>query len=53
MDEHETCSYRTVQMKDVPRAKAVKNIDGLVQVVKHHKTDEIVGVHMVGPRPPI
>ena len=50
MDEHGTCSCRTVQMADVPRAKAVRNTDGLVQVVKHHETDEIVGVHMVGPR---
>ncbi|ELZ33160.1 mercury(II) reductase [Halorubrum tebenquichense] len=50
MDEHGTCACRTVQMEDVPRAKAVKNTDGLVQVVKHHETDEIVGVHMVGPR---
>ena len=50
MDEHGTCSCRTVQMADVPRAKAVENTDGLVQVVKHHETDEIVGVHMVGPR---
>ncbi|UPV76970.1 mercury(II) reductase (plasmid) [Halorussus limi] len=50
MTEHGTCSCRTIQMADVPRAKAVKNIDGLVQVVKHHETDEIVGVHMVGPR---
>jgi mercuric reductase len=50
MDEHGTCSCRTVQMEDVPRAKAVENTDGLVQVVKHHETDEIVGVHMVGPR---
>jgi len=50
VDEHGTCSCRTVQMEDVPRANAVKNTDGLVQVVKHHETDEIVGVHMVGPR---
>jgi mercuric reductase len=50
MAEHGTCSCRTVQMEDVPRAKAVKNTDGLVQVVKHHETAEIVGVHMVGPR---
>ncbi|MBX0325504.1 mercury(II) reductase [Halomicroarcula sp. F13] len=50
MDEHGTCSCRTIQMADVPRAKAVKNTEGLVQVVKHHETDEIVGVHMVGPR---
>jgi len=50
MDEHGTCSCRTVQMEDVPRAKAVKDTDGLVQVVKHHETDNIVGVHMVGAR---
>jgi mercuric reductase len=50
MDEHGTCSCRTVQMADVPRAKAVENTEGLVQVVKHHETDEIVGVHMVSPR---
>jgi len=52
MNEHGTCSCRTVQMEDVPRAKAVKNTDGLVQVVKHHETDEIVGVHMVAPPAP-
>jgi mercuric reductase len=50
VDEYATCSCRTVRMEDVPRAKAVKNTDGLVQVVKHHETEEIVGVHMVGPR---
>ena len=50
MDEYGTCSCRTIQMENVPRAKAVKNTDGLVEVVKHHETDEIVGVHMVGPR---
>ena len=50
MDEHGTCSCRTVQMEDVPRAKAVENTVGLVQIVKHHETDEIVGVHMVAPR---
>ncbi|TKX55533.1 mercury(II) reductase [Halorubrum sp. SP3] len=49
-EEHGTYSCRTVQMEDVPRAKAVKDTDGLVQVVKHHETDEIVGVHTVGPR---
>jgi mercuric reductase len=50
MNEHGTCSCRTVQMEDVPRAKAVEDTDGLVQVVKHHDTDVIVGAHMVGPR---
>jgi mercuric reductase len=50
MDEHGTCACRTVAMADVPKAKAVEDTRGLVQVVKHHETDEIVGVHMVGPR---
>lgn len=50
MDKHGTCTCRTVQMADVPKAKAVKDTRGLLQVVKHHETDEIVGVHMVGPR---
>lgn len=50
MDDHGTCTCRTVQMADVPKAKAVKDTRGLLQVVKHHETDEIVGVHMVGPR---
>jgi mercuric reductase len=50
MDKYGTCTCRTVQMSDVPKAKAVKDTRGLLQVVKHHETDEIVGVHMVGPR---
>jgi mercuric reductase len=50
MDEHGTCTCRTVKMEDIPKAKAVEDTRGLVQVVKHHETDEIVGVHMVGPR---
>ena len=50
MDEHGTCACRTVDMADVPKAKAVEDTRGLLQVVKHHETDEIVGVHIVGPR---
>jgi mercuric reductase len=50
MDEHGVCSCRTVDMADVPKARAAEDTRGLLQVVKHHETDEIVGVHMVGPR---
>jgi mercuric reductase len=50
MDEHGTCTCRTVQMEDVPKAKAVEDTRGLLQVVKHHEGNEIVGVHIVGPR---
>lgn len=49
MADHGACSCRTVDMADVPKAKAVEDNRGLVQVVKYHETDEIVGVHMVGP----
>jgi pyruvate/2-oxoglutarate dehydrogenase complex dihydrolipoamide dehydrogenase (E3) component len=48
--EHGTCDCRTVQMADVPRAKRVEQTEGRLQVLKHHETDEIVGVHTVGPR---
>lgn len=50
MDEHGTCACRTVEMADVPKARAVEDTRGLLQVVKHHETDEIVGVHAVAPR---
>lgn len=50
MDEHGTCSCRTIRMADVPKSRAVEDTRGLLQVVKHHQTDEIVGVHMVTPR---
>ena len=50
MAEHGTCTCSAVKMEDVPKAKTVEDTRGLIQVVKHHETDEIVGVHMVGPR---
>jgi len=39
-------------MEDVPRAKAVKNTDGLVQVVKHHETDGSSASIWSVPAPP-
>jgi dihydrolipoamide dehydrogenase len=32
------------------RARASMDIDGLVKVLAHAETDEILGVHMIGPR---
>ena len=32
------------------RARASMDIDGLVKVLAHQKTDEILGVHIIGPR---
>lgn len=50
MDEYGTCSCRTVQMDEESKSRVVNDTRGLLQVVAHHETDEIVGVHMVGPR---
>jgi len=37
-------------MKALGRARASMDIDGMVKVLAHKETDEILGVHMVGPR---
>lgn len=50
MAEHGTCTCETVEMELVPKAKAVKATRGFVKVVKHHESDEIVGVQMLTPR---
>jgi len=36
--------------KALGRARASMDVDGLVKVISHQKTDEILGVHMVGAR---
>jgi dihydrolipoamide dehydrogenase len=36
--------------KALGRARASEDTDGLVKVLAHKETDEILGVHMVGPR---
>jgi mercuric reductase len=50
MDDYGTCACQTIDMADVPKARAVKDTRGLLHVVKHHETDEIVGVHMIAPQ---
>jgi mercuric reductase len=50
IEEHGTCSCRTVQMDTESKSRAVNDTRGLLQVVAHHETDKIVGVHLVGPR---
>lgn len=37
-------------MKALGRARASMDMDGLVKVLAHQETDEILGVHMIGPR---
>lgn len=36
--------------KALGRARASMDIEGMVKVISHKETDEILGVHMVGPR---
>ncbi len=36
--------------KALGRARASMDIDGMVKILAHQDTDEILGVHMVGPR---
>lgn len=36
--------------KALGRARASTDVDGMVKVLSHKDTDEILGVHMVGPR---
>ncbi len=45
-------SYKTgsFPFKALGRARASMDTDGLVKVLAHAETDEILGVHMIGPR---
>src|SRR5690606_34172727 len=36
--------------KALGRARASMDTDGMVKVIAHAETDELLGVHMVGPR---
>lgn len=40
----------TFPFKALGRARASMDIDGLVKVLAHKETDEILGVHIIGPR---
>ena len=37
-------------MRALGRARASMDIDGLVKILAHAETDEVLGVHMIGPR---
>ncbi|MBK8705516.1 MAG: dihydrolipoyl dehydrogenase [Saprospiraceae bacterium] len=48
----ESIPYKTGKFpfKALGRARASMDVDGMVKVLAHATTDEILGVHMVGPR---
>ena len=37
-------------MRALGRARASMDIDGLVKILADEETDEVLGVHMIGPR---
>lgn len=50
--KQEAIPYKTgsFPFKALGRARASMDIDGLVKVLAHKETDEILGVHIIGPR---
>lgn len=49
MAVHGTCNCRTVPLDRVPRAVAVRDTRGLVKMVAHHETGQVMGVHILAP----
>jgi len=49
MKRYGVCSCRTVEVAQVPKARAVKETRGLIKMVVHPETQAIAGVHMVAP----
>ncbi|MBI3009077.1 MAG: FAD-dependent oxidoreductase, partial [Candidatus Omnitrophica bacterium] len=47
LEKYGRCLCSTVRMDRVPKAKAIKDIDGLIFMVLDHNTKKIVGVHIV------
>ncbi|AMV70685.1 dihydrolipoamide dehydrogenase [Desulfuromonas sp. DDH964] len=49
MARYGTCTCRTVQLSQVPKALAVNDTRGLVKMVVHHETGRVMGVHILAP----
>jgi mercuric reductase len=49
MRRYNVCSCRTVEIAQVPKARAIKETRGLVKMTIHPETQVIAGVHMVAP----
>lgn len=47
--EHQLCSCRTVEMRYVPKARAINDTRGLIKMTVDPKTTQIVGVHILAP----
>lgn len=49
MERLNACSCRHVEVSRIPKAQAVGDRYGVIQLVAHPETSVILGVHMVGP----
>jgi len=49
MKRYKTCLCRTIEMSHVEKAGAIKDTRGKIRMVLDHKTNRVVGVHIVAP----
>jgi mercuric reductase len=40
---------RTLEMRHVPKARAIRDTNGLIKIVAEEGTEKVVGVHILGP----
>jgi mercuric reductase len=49
MERMGTCNCRTVSFENVPKAIIMNRTEGLIKMVVHPSTEEIMGVHILAP----
>ncbi len=49
MERFHACSCRTVRIEQVAKAQAIKETRGLIKMVIHPETAQVLGVHIVAP----
>ena len=40
---------RTLEMRHVPKARAIRDTRGLIKIVAEEGTEKVIGVHILGP----
>ncbi len=49
MERFHACSCRTVRIEQISKAKVIKETRGLIKMVIHPETAQVLGVHIVAP----
>ncbi len=49
MKQMGVCACRTVSLKDIPKAIIMRRTEGLIKMVIHPQTKQILGVHILSP----